>query len=114
MLKVFKLKPCECRSAEKVQMHLILTMPAGHDIFSKIVLVHCDPVLMKPHSESQFASADPSKLVTGTILCHDLLSYGIPQLPTVKDNEISFYCDARGHDSLVNFNWNQAVSGSLA
>ena len=33
---------------------------------------------------------------------------------TVKDNEISFYCDARGHDSLVNFNWNHAASGSLA
>ena len=95
-------------------MHLILTMPAWHDIFSEIVLVHGDPVLMKPHSESQFASHDPSQQVTGTILCHDLLSDGIPQILTVKDNEISFYCDARGHDSLVNFNWNHAASGSLA
>jgi hypothetical protein len=95
-------------------MHLILTMPAGHDIFSKIVLVHGDPVLMKPHSESQFASADPSKQVTGAILCHDLFFDGLPQIFTVKDDEIGLYSDTRGHDSLVNFNWNQAVSGSLA
>jgi len=95
-------------------MHLILAPPAGGDIITIGVLVDGDPVLMKPHSESQFASADPSKQVTGAILCHDLLSDGIPQLFTVKDDKISFYCDARGHDSLVNFNWNQATSGSLA
>jgi hypothetical protein len=95
-------------------MHLILTMPAGRDIITIGVLVDGDPVVMKPHSESQFASADPSKQVTGTILCHDLLSDGIPQIFTVKDDEVGLYSDTRGHDSLVNFNWNQAVSGSLA
>jgi hypothetical protein len=95
-------------------MHLILTMPAWHDIFSEIVLVDSDPILMKSHSESQFAFADPSKQVTGTILCHDLLSDGIPQIFTVKDDEVGLYSDTSGHDSLVNFNWNQAVSGSLA
>ena len=91
-------------------MHLILTMPAWHDIFSEIVLVHGDPVLMKPHSESQFASADPSQQVTGTILCHDLLSDGIPQLLTVKDDEISFYCDARGHEMLDRISSNGMLS----
>jgi hypothetical protein len=95
-------------------MHLILAPPAGHNVFSEMILVHGNPVLMKPHSESQFSSADPSQQVTGTILCQDLFSYGFPKFLTVKDNEISFYCDARGHDSLVNFNWNHAASGSLA
>ena len=89
-------------------------MPAGYDVISEMILVDGDPVLMKSHGESQFASADPSKQVTGTILCHDLLSYGIPQLLTVKDDEVGLYSDARGHDSLVNFNWNHAASGSLA
>ena len=110
------MKPCECRSAEKVQMHLILKIPAGSDILSNVVLIDGLPVLVKPHSESQFASHDPSQQVTGTILCHDLFSNGLPKCLAIEDNEISFYCDAIGigHDSLVNFNWNQAVSGSLA
>jgi len=95
-------------------MHLILTMPAGRDIITIGVLVDGDPVLMKPHSESQFSSADPSQQVTGTILCQDLFSYGFPKFLTVKDDEVGLYSDARGHDSLVNFNWNHAASGSLA
>ena len=94
-------------------MHLILTMPAGRDIISEMILVDGDPVLMKSHSESQFASHDPSQQVTGTILCHDLFSNGFPKFLAVKDDEISLYCDAFGHDSLVNFNWNHAASGSL-
>jgi hypothetical protein len=95
-------------------MHLILTVPAGRDIITIYVLVDGNPVLMQPHSESQFASADPSKQVTDTILCHNLFSYGFPQVLAVEDDEIGLYCDACGHDSLVNFNWNQAVSASLA
>ena len=114
MLKVFELKPCECRSAEKVQMHLILKIPANSDIISNEVLIDGLPVLVKPHSESQFASHDPSQQMTGTILCHDLFFNGLPKGLAIKNDKISFYCDAIGHDWLVNFNWNQAVSGSFA